>query len=315
MDFEQEYKMIGGIEQYILHYPVENAPVLLLLHGGPGSAESNLSYMFRQWWGDMFQIVQWDQRGSGKTLHKNPDISKYPLNVDVMLSDVDEVVDYLRAKYKQDKIVLFGHSWGTFLGTQYLQTHSEKVSLYIAVGQVVNFKKNERMGYDKAKETALKAGDTKSVEELNALGEFPPAALDKEGFHKIVVLRKVQQKYGMAVKMDSKLIKMFTKSPVFKFSDLTTMMFKANKVNLPLAANLMECNFEPTIHEYPVPVCSIQGENDYQTVTSLAVDFFEKVNAPAKQIHVIKNAGHNTPVDQPELFAEALRQAKTMIEN
>lgn len=45
------------------------------------------------------------------------------------------------------------------------------------------------------------------------------------------------------------------------------------------------------------------------------MEFFEKVNAPAKQIHVIKNASHNTTMDAPELFADALREAKTMVEN
>lgn len=72
-EYIEEYKNIGGIEQYLLHYPAKSdAPVMLFLHGGPGSAESPLGYLFRKWWGDLFTVVHWDQRGSGKTLGRNP---------------------------------------------------------------------------------------------------------------------------------------------------------------------------------------------------------------------------------------------------
>ena len=39
--FEEEYVFANGIEHYLLHYPkAPGTPVLLYLHGGPGSVES-----------------------------------------------------------------------------------------------------------------------------------------------------------------------------------------------------------------------------------------------------------------------------------
>ena len=70
--FEEEYILVNGIEHFLLHYPkTSDAPVLLYLHGGPGSFESLFAYELDKAWGDLFTHVHWDQRGAGKTLRRN----------------------------------------------------------------------------------------------------------------------------------------------------------------------------------------------------------------------------------------------------
>lgn len=54
------------------------------------------------------------------------------------------------------------------------------------------------------------------------------------------------------------------------------MLFKANKVKFPLAAEFMECDFGKTIGECKVPVCSIQGENGYQQPLHWQWNFLKK---------------------------------------
>ena len=42
---EEEYAAVNGIQHFLLHYPkASDAPVLLYLHGGPGSIESLFAY-------------------------------------------------------------------------------------------------------------------------------------------------------------------------------------------------------------------------------------------------------------------------------
>ena len=70
--FEEEYVAVNGIEHFLLHYPkASGVPVLLYLHGGPGSVESLFAYELDEVWGDMLTQVHWDQRGAGKTLRRN----------------------------------------------------------------------------------------------------------------------------------------------------------------------------------------------------------------------------------------------------
>ena len=95
----QEYVPINGIDQFLYHLGTryEN-PVLLYLHGGPGSAESLIAYLFQEEWEKSFTVVHWDQRGAGKTLTKNPD--RLP-TIDLMLQDLYEVI--LEEKISQTK--------------------------------------------------------------------------------------------------------------------------------------------------------------------------------------------------------------------
>ena len=102
----EEYIPINGISQYLFHCGTDyKNPVLLILHGGPGSAESIFSYTFQEKWENIFTVVHWDQRGAGKTLTENPDEDTFP-TTEILLNDLKEICDYLKKKYNKKKIIL-----------------------------------------------------------------------------------------------------------------------------------------------------------------------------------------------------------------
>jgi pimeloyl-ACP methyl ester carboxylesterase len=69
---EARYVRIGGIDQWItLRGEDRNNPVLLILHGGPGDATNPFGYAVFRSWLKTFTVVQWDQRGAGRTLGRN----------------------------------------------------------------------------------------------------------------------------------------------------------------------------------------------------------------------------------------------------
>ena len=62
------YVDINGSRQWISIYGQnKDNPVLLYLHGGPGSASSPYDYAFTRKWADVYTVVTWDQRGCGKS--------------------------------------------------------------------------------------------------------------------------------------------------------------------------------------------------------------------------------------------------------
>src|SRR6202789_1809010 len=64
----REAVKIGGISQWITVRGKDlNNPLLLYVHGGPGGAIMGVSWSFQRPWEDCFTVVEWDQRGSGKT--------------------------------------------------------------------------------------------------------------------------------------------------------------------------------------------------------------------------------------------------------
>lgn len=299
----EEYVSINGINQYLFHSGTKyENPVMLFLHGGPGSAESLFAHAFQEKWEDIFTVVHWDQRGAGKTLTKNPD--KYP-TIDLMIKDLFEVIQYLKIKYNKEKIILLGHSWGSVLGSTFIKKYPEEVEYYIGVGQVVSMLENERIGYEKVKELILQAKDNKSLKKLEVLGEYPGDKFDSECLKKCMKIRKLQGKYNLAVKMDLSICITTFKSPIFKLSDISAMI-KGIKANEKIIDFLGAFDLNTEQAEYKVPIYYILGGNDWQTPYVLAEEYFDKINAPYKKFYLIPDAGHMTMLDQPQLFFDTL---------
>ena len=61
-------------------------------------------------------------------------------------------------------------------------------------------------------------------------------------------------------------------------------------------------------YDYEVPYYNINGDIDYQTNYSLACEYFEQVNAPKKQMFVMKDATHGLLESRSEEFSGYLHQ-------
>lgn len=142
-NYLSEYVKINGIDQFLLHYNSTDpaSAVLLFIHGGPGLAESTFSYAFQKGLCDLYTVVYWDQRGAGKTLTKNKNL--YP-TIEESLDDLQQVVNYLKAKYSKEKVVILGHSFGSLLGALFALRHPEDVICYIGAGQFISIIENEK---------------------------------------------------------------------------------------------------------------------------------------------------------------------------
>ncbi|GLV60075.1 alpha/beta hydrolase [Dictyobacter sp. S3.2.2.5] len=308
----EEYVLINGIHQYLLHSgTTDENPVLLFLHGGPGSAASLFAHAFQDNWEELFTVIHWDQRGTGKTLMKNPE--SYP-TVDVLLQDLLEVVHYLKSRYHKPKIVLLGHSWGSVLGSLFIKSHPEEVAYYIGVGQMINKRASERLSYAKVKEAIVQANDQSALKKLEALGDYPGEQLDTQWLKKSLQLRKLQGKYHLTMKSHVSPLKTLVTSPLFHFSDLSALI-KGNKANKELMTFLGRFDLHADLAEYTVPLYYIVGEQDWQTPVALTQDYVQSINAPEKKIYIIPNAGHMAMIDQPVLFLNVLRDIKNRQEN
>ena len=108
---------IGGIPQSMIIQSVDPAnPVLLFLHGGPGMTEFFMELDYPTGLERHFTMVWWEQRGAGMSF--SSDIPPETMTMDQMISDTIEVADYLRDRFEQERILLLGHSWGSYLGIQ-----------------------------------------------------------------------------------------------------------------------------------------------------------------------------------------------------
>lgn len=302
-----EYVKINGIDQFLFHRGASREnPVLLFLHGGPGSAESLFTDVFQEKWEEIYTVVHWDQRGAGKTLTRNP--HSLP-TIELMLQDLAEVIQYLKKEYHKEKIVLLGHSWGSVLGSVYIRKHPEDVEYYIGTGQVISMLENERTGYQKVKSLIEEVNDQKSLKQLERIGEYPGdrISFDSNFLKKCNMVRKLQGKYKVGMKLGISIWMAFLKSPIFRLSDITAFLhiFKANRLVYDF---LGAFNLLTETRDYQVPVYYILGEEDWQVPYVIARDYFAEITAPDKKLYLIPKAGHFTMMDQPALFYDALAE-------
>lgn len=302
---------IGGISQ-VLYFRGEDIdnPVILFLHGGPGSANIPFIHNYQYEWEEYYTVVQWEQRNSGKTYFANdPDAVLETMNAQQVLQDAHEVTQYIKQRLDKDKIIVLGHSWGSALGTMLVQTYPEDYIAYIGTGQCVNMMDNERVGYEKVLEAARIAGNDEDIAALEALAPYPPEGYNERFIEKMEVLRSYQGKYNLGFAITPGTLFVLLASPYYSLGDA---MYFVNVDHLHYQGDLMrflmeDYNAEDYGLNYEVPVYYIMGENDWQTPYPLAREFFDRISAPDKVFYSIPDAGHMTPqIDNTAEFSRVL---------
>ena len=305
---EASYVQIGGIQQWLqLRGASRRNPVILVIHGGPGSTWDPLIGLFPEW-EQRFTMAYWDQRGAGKTYHlTGPDIGP-TMTIDRMVQDTIEVAEYLRLRTGHRKIIALAHSWGTVLGVMAVQKRPDLFSAYVGTGQLVNVLESEREGRLETLRRARAAGRADAVVELDALGSPP-----YDDINKMVVERKWADAFDTP--SDAAFNKAWRNPPDFTpeqsaerrrawlFS--TLIMFGQKQQDGPV----MKVNFFASARKFRIPMIFIQGSDDHITPTSLVVRYEREIVAPKKVLSVLRGGGHDAITTMPDKFLATMRQA------
>jgi len=305
-NFTDEYVKINGIDHYFLHYPSPQKEVIIFLHGGPGSSAMFQIHHLSQHL-DFCNLVYYEQRATGRTLAKNNSQAN-ELTMDTLVADLKETISYVKKKYQTDKVILLGQSWGTMLGTQYILRYPKDIACFIGTGQSVNSRMEMKVAYDKLATLVEQKGVKRDLKKLKAIGDYPNVESDKY-FGDMYRMGALQTKYRLTTSHDSPVkaaLKIMINSPVFKLRDIYLLQ-KSLKYNKNFATDLLEYSIWD-VHDYHLPVYYVLGRNDWQVPSSLAAEYFEKINAPHKGLYWIENAGHAVDIDNPKDFSKVIKE-------
>ncbi|QHT61233.1 alpha/beta hydrolase [Paenibacillus lycopersici] len=302
---ESRYITIGGIEQWIsIRGEDRRNPILLFIHGGPASSYSIFSPLIRSW-EKHFTIVQWDQRGSGKTYSRNSKDGVGEINFDLLVRDGIEVAKYLLQSLQQNKLILIGSSVGSIIGTQMAKRRPDLFHAYVGTDQNVNIE-GHKLSYRMNLDGLRAAGCAKGIRLFEQIGP-DPARWSLEDFdHKNRWMVKVVTPAPNMI-MDLVLPSMLA-SPNHNFRDILAY-FKGMNYSLgQLYEELITFDARKVGLKYELPYFIFQGDTDLVTPVDTARSFFEDIEAPCKEFALVPNAGHLACFASSEYFLDLLVQ-------
>lgn len=306
---EEAFVSIGGIEQWItISGEDKSKPVILFLHGGPGSTMSQYDDAAYGYWKKDFVLVNWDQRGAGRTFGKNAPEEvtedywiENPLTVEQMSSDGIELSEYLIQHLRTPKIILIGTSWGSILGAKMALARPDLFSAYVGHSQVVDFSRGFAHAYGEVTKMAETAKDQESLDALNMLGPPPFEDAKKEGQLLRIIKKYESQNSIPAPESWWKLKSEYNneKDGVDRYNgdDYSFIHFAGFK-KMGIKSMGAEVDFMKDGLVYEIPVYFIQGGEDLLTPRELTKAYFDQVMSPKKEFILVPGAahGHNQAV-------------------
>jgi pimeloyl-ACP methyl ester carboxylesterase len=302
-----ETREINGVDQsMIIRSKNVDNPVLLYVHGGPGSPEFPFIKHMKTDLEEYFTVCYWEQRGAGLSWSK--DIPEETMTLKQFVEDTRVVTEYLIDKFGKDKIFILGHSWGTMLASYTIKKYPQLYHAYFGVAQVADQLRAEEISYDFVMEEARKRNDKKAVKVLEEIGK-PPYSSGEEWVSAIMKERKYVSKYGGAIK-EGNFMKMAITAMVncreYKLKDKFAYIKGNNRSMQLMWREVLENNLMEDLQSQEIPVYIFQGKHDYQVTYEVGRDYYDILEAPEKEFFTFENSAHSPNFEEKEKFEEII---------
>lgn len=307
---EEFVATLGGARQAVsVRGADRNNPILLFIHGGPGAVEMPIAWSFQRPWEDYFTVVQWDQRGAGKSYALNDPKEIAPtLTPERYRDDAIELIELLRKRYGKCMVFVLGHSWGSAVGLSVAASRPDLLHAYVGMGQFMDVRENERVGMAWALERARAAGNTEAVREIEALRPYPdsgPFTIDHaDGWRKWAIQYGSLAAYRANANFYLRAPRL---SPEYTPADRKAWADGSAFSVVTLWPRLADMSFR-TLHKMEVPVIMFLGRHDYTTPSSITAQWMEQLDAPKKQTVWFEHSAHLPMVEEPGRVFAALLQ-------
>lgn len=299
---ELRQQQINGTKlQFLIRGQDRSNPVILFVHGGPLCPEIGFVRREQHLLEQRFTVVHYDQRGAGKSYHFGTDYSD--CTVQQNIEDLIEVTDYVKNYLGKDKVILVGHSWGTYIGLQVASRHPENYLAYIGIGQCVDMLKSDMITWKKCLDVATQLGNTQDIRSLMKI--FPDIKSGKK-----MIPRSLIAKYGFADRRGGKTLWDYILSTEYNGSDWIRFAVGVTKLQDSLMRYLLEHPLSDIVSSVDLPIFFVMGKYDGMTAPELARKYLEALNSNFRKEFVLFEESAHYP-----MFEESLKFYHWMCRN
>jgi proline iminopeptidase len=299
---------LGGARQVVnVRGSDRDNPLLIFIHGGPGSVEMPIAWSFQRPWEDFFTVVQYDQRGAGRSYPLNDPVALAPtLSLERYRDDAIELIEALQRKYGKRKVILLGHSWGSMVGLSVAIKRPDLLYAYVGMGQSVDVREAERVGMAWTEEQARKRGDKEALAAIAAIRPYPdsgPFTIDQaDGWRKYAI------RYGSlaAYRPDARFyLRAPRLSPEYTPDDIKSWDKGSGYTVTTLWPRMADISFLD-VNRMEVPVIMLLGRHDITTPSPIVANWMDKLSAPSKRTVWFEHSSHLPMIEEPGKVIEAL---------
>jgi pimeloyl-ACP methyl ester carboxylesterase len=299
---------IGGVDQWLLERSADHAnPILLYLHGGPGTSQMTLNRRSMRDLERCFTVVNWDQRGAGKSYAAIRDSAA--MTIDRFVRDTCEVTQHLLRRHRQERVLLVGHSWGSAIGALTVARWPELYSGYVGIGQIADMAEGEAMSYEWVLDQARRRNHRCAVRTLDRMGPPPYTGdwLRKTMVERNLVARYGGEVYGRRLGATGMLARSVILSSDYTVRDRLNFVRGILGSMRALWPQLLDVNLFEQVAELRVPVFFIEGRHDWEVPSVLAASYFDALCAPAKRLVWFERSAHVPNVEERDHFNQIMR--------
>lgn len=295
---------LGGRPQKVLmEGKSRELPVVITLHGGPGFPmpfSVGCRGLFSEFT-SRFIMVYWDQLGCG--------INNYALAEKFSIEDFTrmtvDLITEVRKLFPDNKIILFGMSWGSVLALKSLSRIEKEVSAVVIWGQLLRklflndevYRELEKSELCQKKKQRIKE---MNVEELKAKDiQFITGCIreNTEGYI---------SKKGKRMSMVALMMRFFM-SPDYRLKDYLAVIINRTAGDMRLWAELLRMDLTEELRGVKVPYYILQGDTDIVASTSEVEGVMAAADNENLHCEVVYGSGHIPSVGGMEAILEALQ--------
>ena len=210
------------------------------------------------------------------------------------------LTDYISVLLGKEKVILIGHSNGTYIGMQAADKAPEKYEAYIGIGQMSNQVESEIESLNYVINQAQEADNTDDVLYLQELTEKI-----KKG--EMFTPRNSIMKYGGSVRLidnpDGDNLGILLSSE-YNLLDLIRYYLGVSYSQKVLIDDIIKNLLPTNVKKLELPVYFVMGKYDYMTTSNEAKKYFDMIEANKKEFITFERSAHYPQFEEKEKFFE-----------
>ena len=282
-----EVELGGYVQKIMIDGKRQSNPVVICLHGGPGTPipfNVGCRGMFPEIT-EHVTLVCWDQLGCGINNRRIDDT----FQIKDFVTMTVELIREIRRRFPENKIYVFGMSWGSILILKALAQVRDVIDGVVTYGQVLHDMTFNQEVYSALEQSAM---PQKKKELLNQIKEEPNIE------HARLIMSWIRTyTSGYMGKSEEKesmgsMIKGYLTGPDYKPRDCRAMLINGYLKNKSLIGELITIDLRTELQSVSVPYTIIQGSLDIVTPTRHIQDFLADAPNTKVKLVIVDQNGH-----------------------